>query len=207
MKRPPIRIVGCGPGAPDYLIPLARRAVEEAQVLVGARRLLDLFPHHPGERIEVGSDIAGVLRAIEDRLHLAVAVLVTGDPGLGSLAQPVLTRFGPAACKVIPGISSVQVAFARLGLDWGDARIVDLHQGEPALGAAELASEKKIAFLAGRKESLPWIARLLSDLAGRWRIHALEDLTLPGEAVREIQAHELNAGGFSSRTIIVLIRP
>ena len=48
VKGPAIVIVGCGPGSPDYLTPLARRAVERAEVLVGASRLLDLFAEHPG---------------------------------------------------------------------------------------------------------------------------------------------------------------
>ncbi len=39
-----ISIVGCGPGSLDYLTPAALRAIEEAEVLVGAIRLLDLFP-------------------------------------------------------------------------------------------------------------------------------------------------------------------
>ena len=51
----PIVIVGCGPGSPDYLTAAAIRAVQEAEVLVGARRLLELFPAHPGERYPDGS--------------------------------------------------------------------------------------------------------------------------------------------------------
>ena len=51
IKPIPIVIVGCGPGSPEYLTAAAIRAVQEAEVLVGAQRLLDLFPEHPGERI------------------------------------------------------------------------------------------------------------------------------------------------------------
>ena len=115
----PLVIAGCGPGAVDYVTPVVLRAVERADVLVGASRLLDLFPSCRGEKIAVGADIEKVLNEIEaHRCNKRVVILVTGDPGLCSLARPVLSRFGPEACEVIPGISSVQVAFARIGLDW-----------------------------------------------------------------------------------------
>ena len=43
MKVPHIFVVGCGPGAAEYLTDAARRAVAEADSLVGSRRLLALF--------------------------------------------------------------------------------------------------------------------------------------------------------------------
>ena len=111
----PIVIVGCGPGSPDYLTAAAIRAVQEAEILVGARRLLELFHDHPGERIIMEAHTEKVLAAIADRPDKKMAVLVTGDPGLASLARPILKRFGRNRCRVIPGVSSLQAAFARLG--------------------------------------------------------------------------------------------
>ena len=53
-----ITIVGCGPGSPLYVTEAARQAVAGADVLVGSRRLLELFPQWPAERIVVDADIA-----------------------------------------------------------------------------------------------------------------------------------------------------
>ena len=170
VKRASIMIVGCGPGSPDYLTPLARQGVEQAEVLIGASRLLDLFPEHPGERVVVGADLEGVLREIDARRHRKLAVLVTGDSGLCSLAQPVLKRFGRDACELVPGLSSIQVAFARVGLDWLDARIIDAHGAIPDIELGSLADVAKIAILAGRLESLGWVARLARMLGDGYRI-------------------------------------
>jgi precorrin-6B methylase 1 len=64
-------------------------------VLVGARCLLDLFSDAGAERIAVDADIERVLDGIEKRRGFKrIVVLVTGDPGLFSLAQPVIRRFG-----------------------------------------------------------------------------------------------------------------
>ncbi len=206
VKGPAIVIVGCGPGSRDYLTPLARQAVERAEALIGASRLLDLFPEHPGERVVAGADVEGVLREIGARRHRKVAVLVTGDIGLCSLAQPVLRRFGREACELVPGVSSIQVAFARVGLDWLDARIIDAHGASPDIESSALAEEAKIAILGGRLESLTWVARLARMLGDGYRIYVCENLTLPEERIRSVRPAELEGLETSSRTVFLLIQ-
>ncbi len=205
-EEKPIIIAGCGPGSPDYLIPEAKRAIEEAEVLVGSRRLLGLFPDHPAERVVAGTDVPQVLEEILIRRNRKVVVLVTGDPGLCSLANPVLRRFGHQACHVIPGVSSVQVAFARVGIDWLNARIIDAHGEDPGIELSSLAGEEKIAVLAGRTAALRWTSRLIRTLGKEFRIYLCEDLTLRGEKVREIKPEDLETVNASPRTVILLIR-
>lgn len=203
MAITPIIIAGCGPGSLDYVTPAARHAIEQAQVLVGAQRLLDAFPSLAAERIIVGADIPQILDAIADRLDQRVVVLVTGDPGLCSLARPVLRRFGRAACRVIPGISSVQAAFASVGIDWQNARILSAHDTAPALDPTSLATEEKLAVLAGNPANAPWIAALVPALAPTHEIYLCENLTLANESVRRVETLPMN---LASRSILLLIR-
>ncbi len=207
VKQHPIIIAGCGPGSPDFLAPTVRRAVEGAEVLVGARRLLDLFPESAAEKIAVGADVEQALRAIDERRSdKKIVVLVTGDPGLCSLARPVVDRFGRDACLVIPGVSSVQAAFARLGLDWTDAKIIDAHREDPAAVPEGLRGVAKIAVLAGRQEAFRWVARLAEAVGDGYRIYACEDLTLPGERVREVGKKDLDVLRFSPRCVVLFLR-
>ena len=202
----PIVIVGCGPGSPDYLTAAAIRAVQEAEVLVGARRLLELFPAHPGERFLMEAHTEEVLTAIAERLDKKIAVLVTGDPGLASLAQPILKRFGRSRCRVIPGVSSLQAAFARLGLDWLGVRVIDAHGKDPSVPLKTLEGIDKIAVLGGRKESLPWLLQEISALGEDFNLWACEDLTLETERIRELNYRTAADWVLSSRTIFVLVR-
>ena len=202
----PIVIVGCGPGSPEYLTPAAARAVEEAEVLVGARRLLELFPAHPGERILMEAHTEKVLVAIAKRPDKKIAVLVSGDPGLASLAQPILKRFGPNCCRVIPGISSLQAAFARLGLDWQDVRVIDAHGKDPALRAEALNGVTKIAVLGGRPQSFEWLRRELGDRLEDYDMHICEDLTLESERITPWKPGDILDRSLSSRTIFILIQ-
>lgn len=203
----PITIVGCGPGGPEYLTDAARQAVEHAELLIGAKRLLEIFPETKAERMAVGGDIAAALRAMETRLgQVAMVVLVTGDPGMHSLARPVVRHFGRALCRIIPGISSVQAAFAAAGLDWMDARILSAHGTLPQIDHKELETVDKIAVLAGSAAALHWIANLAERLAPRL-ILVCEELTLPGEKVTNVAADKLAGFEASPRTVVLLLRP
>ena len=202
-----ITIVGCGPGASDYLTPAAREAIESADVLVGARRVLDGLPPTRAERIVLGADIAKALEAIAARVgRERITVVVSGDPGVCSLAQPVIRRFGRTVCRVIPGITAVQVAFARLGLDWFDATLLSAHEGIPAVSAESLGHSPKIAVLAGNASTLPWLRALGQALARTHILYVCENLTLPDERVHEMSVEEFETYGLPSRSIVVFAR-
>lgn len=203
----PITIVGCGPGGSAYLTDAARQAVNRAEILIGANRLLALFPEAKGKRVVVGADIAAALEFMDTHIgHTPMVVLVTGDPGMHSLARPVVRHFGRKLCRIIPGISSVQAAFAAAGLDWMDARILSAHGALPDIDHSELDAVDKIAVLAGSPAALRWIAALAERLAPRW-ILVCEELTLPDETVTQVTASDLATMQASSRTVVLLVRP
>lgn len=209
MKRPHITIAGCGPGSPAYITPLVFLAVKGADILVGARRLLDLFPDHHAETvIEMGSQVETVLEEMAGHQGRPMVVLVSGDPGLSSLARPVIARFGREACRVIPGISSIQVAFARLGLDWGKARIIDAHGQDPKTDLQNILDSgvEMIAVLGGRKGSLEWLAKAVKGLGPDWDIYVMEDLTLTDEKIRTVKPEDLGKCEVSSRTIFLVVK-
>ncbi|MBU0651849.1 MAG: precorrin-6y C5,15-methyltransferase (decarboxylating) subunit CbiE [Proteobacteria bacterium] len=203
-----IIVVGCGPGAESYITPAAKAAVRKADVLIVSRRLMEYFPEVAAERIDSGVDIEGTLDAIAARRDAGrqVVLLATGDPGIASLAQPVIRRFGRENCEVIPGISSIQVAFAKLGLDWQDARIISAYSSDPEESADDLRPAGKIAVLGGREGSLRWAAGMIPKLGKGRRVFLCEELTLPDERFSEVSADELIRIPVSSRAIILIIR-
>jgi cobalt-precorrin-7 (C5)-methyltransferase len=205
IEKFPVMIVGCGPGALEYLAPAGRAAIEQAEVLVGAPRLLELFPSCCPERIAVGNDLSYVLAAMESHVgRKRVTVLVTGDPGLWSLAKPVIRRFGRSACYVIPGISAVQTAFARIGLNWEDASIISLHGQQPVCSPESLSMRTKIAVLTGGERSRVWLQALNRALNAH-EIYVCSNLTLPDEMVERIEPSALETIPLPSRSIILFI--
>jgi len=208
IDRSRITIVGCGPGSPQYLTDAARVAAAEADVLVGSRRLLAMFADSAAEKILVDADIPAAIERVAALANVGrnVAVLVSGDPGLYSLAQRVIERLGREHCRVIPGVSSVQIAFARLGLDWIDARILSAHGREPQVAFDELQRWDKLAILAGTREGLHWAARVAVALDATHAAVLCENLTLDGERIRQMTPAQLESADAASLAIVLLIR-
>jgi precorrin-6y C5,15-methyltransferase (decarboxylating) CbiE subunit len=205
MKK--ILIVGCGPGSPEYVTPAAVDACLRADVLLGSKRILDLFDDTGAERIEFTTDTMAAIKEIETRrTDKSVAALVSGDPGVFSLGGIIVKHFGREACEVIPGISSVQLAFSRIGLDWADSCILSAHHEKPHKRFAQGLEPDKIAILSGNAESLKWIAELLESVTYEKTVFVCENLGLENEKVFRIDEDALQSGKFSSKTIIISVR-
>lgn len=166
-----ITVVGIGPGSPEYLPPIAKQAIEAAAILVGSQRALDTFATKKAQTKIIDKDIAGVLSFIHDCLQKEdVVVMVSGDPGFYSLLTALKKEFSPAQLAVIPGISSVQLAFARLADTWQDAVLLSMHGRIPDTAALQYGKNKKLGILTDSKHSPQYIAHEL--LSHGWPIHS-----------------------------------
>lgn len=202
-----ITLIGCGPGAREYVTPAARAACAAADVAVGSPGVFELLPECPERRIVMGNDVEAVLSEVEALpKDTRIAVLVTGDPGVFSLASAFVKRFGAERCEIIPGISSVQVAFGRLGVSWAGAKILSAHHRRPETGGDLFRGADRVAILAGAAASFGWIADLMNELPDEWTVYACEDLTLDTEKVSRVAPGDLRRGGFSSRTVVLALR-
>jgi precorrin-6y C5,15-methyltransferase (decarboxylating) CbiE subunit len=201
-----IVIAGCGPGSRASVTAEVAEAVRRAEVLIGSARLLALFPEARAERVEVRGSADAACEAITQRVPLRSVVLVSGDPGLCSLARFIVARFGLERCRVLPGISSVQVACARLGFDWGKARIVHAHGAVPEESSSCFKQERLVVVLGGNAAAAAWVADLHEELGAGWSLFVLENLTLGDERVRQLDASALRHATLSALTVFVLTR-
>ena len=200
-------IVGCGPGGPEHVTPAARDAVAAAQSVLGSQRLLQLFPQDESRQVALPPAVEPAVKLIAEHLQYGpAAVLVSGDPGAFSLAQGIVARFGRSVCTIIPGISSLQAAFARLGLSWIDSRIISAHGRIPEVSAAELCKSDKIAVFGGTRAAADWVCEIASDLSKTHTLFVCENLTLPEETVRELSPAEIRPESMSSLALLVLVR-
>jgi len=189
-KKQQLVVVGCGPGHPDYMFPAAVKAVFECEILFGASRLLRLFPDFPGEIYNVGANIDSVVREIVKKSrNRRVGVLVSGDPGCFSLAECIKRKMGRRACKIIPGISSAQLALSRLGLSWTEARVFSVHaRQKPELET--ILCERLVVLLLGKDYFwIDWKWEKITDL---FYCHYCRDLGFSEEDIVQFQnIHDL----------------
>jgi precorrin-3B C17-methyltransferase len=125
-----LAIVGLGPGPAKWIAPEATAALEAASDLIGYQPYLDRIPSRPGQNRHGSDNRVEVARA-RDALAMAasgcrVAVVSGGDPGIFAMAAAVFeaVEAGDPAWRalditVIPGISAMQAAAARLGAPLG----------------------------------------------------------------------------------------
>jgi precorrin-6B C5,15-methyltransferase / cobalt-precorrin-6B C5,C15-methyltransferase len=127
MKK--INLVGIGMGNPDTLTQEGKRAIENAQVFIGARRMLESVSCGDREIFESYSPLE-IKQFVETSAYEQYTILFSGDTGFYSGAGKVaeaLRENGEYEVKVIPGISTVSYFSALLGISWEDACILSLH--------------------------------------------------------------------------------
>ena len=149
-----IHIVGTGPGSKEYLTKKAIKTVENANIIIGSERTIELF-----ENIDhkLPFNAKNLMKKIEEGIDLAingqnVAILSTGDPGFSGILNSVLKiankkKYPLENIEVIPGISSIQLAAAKNHLQWDNCNITTFH-GRENIGDTIALPSKKVKDMA-----------------------------------------------------------
>jgi precorrin-6y C5,15-methyltransferase (decarboxylating) CbiE subunit len=137
-----------------------------------------------------------------------VVVLVSGDPGFYSYARLIIEKAGSGNCDIIPGISSVQFAFASIGKSWHDAHFVTLHGRQKGLDGLIKAVKKydTVAVLIDSSRNLKTLARaLLTAGITKRTIFVCENLSLPNQQVREFDPVSLQSADADSLSVVIIL--
>jgi precorrin-6Y C5,15-methyltransferase (decarboxylating) len=163
-----IYVIGIGINGRASLLERPARLIGEAGLLVGGRRHLDEFPGAVGLKVPFRglSEAASSIRDFLKRGKGHAVVLATGDPLLFGIGSFILKEFGKAAVEIIPGVSAVQEAFARIKEDMNGVKVLSAHGREADIDllADEVAGGAKLALFTD-KENNP--ARLSKELLER----------------------------------------
>jgi precorrin-2 C20-methyltransferase / precorrin-3B C17-methyltransferase len=128
--RGSVAVVGLGPAGPRWLTPEARAELAGAEELVGYSAYLARVPERRGQRRHPSENRVEAERA-RHALQLAaggarVAVVSSGDPGIFAMASAVLEalehggeELADVEVRVVPGLSAMQAAAARVGAPLG----------------------------------------------------------------------------------------
>ncbi len=129
-----VYIVGTGPGAPIYLTAEARSAIKKAGILVGWEfNFLPVQSLIADKKIYL-QDAKNYLQVAEQaaddarKQGLNVAVLRIGDPCISSGLTGLLRIFHDFEVKIVPGISSIQIAAAIAQINIDESVIVSFHE-------------------------------------------------------------------------------
>jgi precorrin-6Y C5,15-methyltransferase (decarboxylating) len=122
------------------------RLLADAALVAGGGRHLEMLEVDRDRAVVLKGDFSEALGRIEDT-EGPVVVLASGDPGFFGIVRLLGERFGREDLRVLPGLSSVAMAFARAGLSWDDAVTVSAHGRDPRRAVNVCRAHPKVAVL------------------------------------------------------------
>jgi cobalt-precorrin-7 (C5)-methyltransferase len=183
----------------------ALEAIKGARVVIGGKRHLEEFALPGQEKYILANNLEEIAAIIRGRREEGVAVLATGDPGLYGVLSFLKKFWDPGEIEVFPGVSSVQLAFARLCLPWHDAMILSAH-GRPSGGLAELAAQSsKTALLTGSDNPPEKLFKLLENTGPERKFYFCFDLSMPSEYILELKSGGIYPEEFKGRHNCVMV--
>lgn len=201
-------LVGTGPGSSDYLTEAAIKASESVDVLVGSQRALDLFPGFSGETLllkarNMDEMMKKSVSLVEDGKN--VAILSTGDPGFSGVLKPIMNIRDDLDLEVVPGISSLQLAAARLQIPWDDVNLITLHGKGNSDAVLDLLDNGKATIVLPdfRVEKLAQFL-LENGINPERKVTVCERLSYPDERLFKGTVKEVASEEFSYLCVMVI---
>lgn len=185
-------VVGIGADGWAGLSPAARDEVTSASVVLGGQRHLDLLPDVPGQRREPWpSPLRDGLPSLLASLDGPAVALASGDPLVSGIGTTLIDLLGAEQVRVVPALSSVALARARMGWSAESSIVVTVVGRDPHAVLRQLAPGHRVLVLSS---DAPAVAGLLVDAGyGRSRVTVLSDLGSARESRLDTTAAELPA--------------
>ena len=201
-----ITVVGVGADGWAGLAPGSRRALEAAEVLMGGPRQLDLIPASAAERVAWPSPMLPVLPALMDtHAGREVCVLASGDPMFYGVGSTLVRLLGPDRVRVLPHLSSLSLACARLGWPVEQVKVVSLVGRSPATLNAAVLPGVRIVVLGSGLDAPSRVAGLLVERGyGPSPMTVLSDLGSAAECAQAGTAESWTAAARSGLHVIAV---
>jgi cobalt-precorrin-7 (C5)-methyltransferase len=180
-------VVGVGPGDPEYLTVKALKALERCRAVAGWPSVLGRLPLEGKEVVALSyqNQEAELKRLAALSLSADVCLAVHGDPAVSDWELMERVRALGVPLEIISGVSSVNVALARAGLDLARVVVVSQHAREPQPLPPPECSRDLVVIPPPDVEA---VRRVALELRSRGcDVWLMEDLTLPTESVRRVE--------------------
>ena len=201
-----LSLIGLGSGTCRTLTQEAKAALDRADLVLGAGRLLAALP--PAERQKRIAAVRAeeIFARIRESDAEACCVVCSGDTGFysGARSLAALLREAGIAFRVLPGLSSVQLLAARLGEPWQDWTLCSAH-GTDCDPVAALMEGKPAFFLTGGENTPASLCRCLTDAGlGALRATVGENLFCPEERIVSLSASACAEESFAPLSVLLI---
>jgi precorrin-6Y C5,15-methyltransferase (decarboxylating) len=211
-----IYVIGIGVRGAESLTGRSLGIIKRAGLLVGGARHLREFKGLSARLLTIKGGLEKTARTVER--HIArrrasgsgavVVVLATGDPSLFGIADFMVGRFSKKSVEIIPNVSIVQEAFARIKEPWGGLKVLSAHGRSTRELFTEIISGDKVAVFTDPSNTPAVIARgLLKRRAPGYTVYVLESLGMKTERVTKGTLRSVAARrSFAKLNIMILLK-
>lgn len=163
LHKPVIYLVSMGPGGEKLLTEEARRVLESADLLVGAKRVLDIWKEGRKKPRFISYQRDEILDYINNNpQYHTIALCYSGDIGFYSGAKNMGQALADYEVHRVSGISSVTYFLNKIHKSWDCVTLASCH-GKDVDVEKLLESNSQVCVLLGGKDSLIELCRQLED--------------------------------------------
>ncbi len=228
-RRGRLSVVGLGPGAAEHMTPAVRRALDEAEDLLGYDTYVKMAGPLRADQCLHPSDNREELQRAAHAFELAatgrrVVMISSGDPGVFAMAAAVMEALeSPQSeawrgveLEVLPGVSAALATAAKAGAPLGhDFCLISLSDNLKPWAVIEqrlqhaAAADLAMAFYNPISRARPWqLGRALELLRQHRAAETLvvlgRDIGRPAEALRSLTLGELTPEMVDMRTLVII---
>ncbi|MDR1690224.1 MAG: precorrin-6A reductase, partial [Candidatus Methanoplasma sp.] len=203
-----VSVIGIGMGNEDTLTIGSRKAIDEADLLIGAERMIRSVSNGQDSFAEYRTD--PIISYINEHTEYErIAVLVSGDVGFQSAAKKLIEKIDRSAydVEVKCGVSSIAYLCSLTGSSWDDAFLMSAHGREANIIGAVMKHKKVITLLDGSKGAVEMCREFVEYGMDDIFVTIGQDLGQENEKVAKGKPSELMGQEFGTLCIAMIENP
>ena len=202
-----IHIIGIGDDGADGITSRAKTLIDEAQLLIGPPFILKLFDGQSSECWDAGDDIEALANRLNSAEHQKVVILTPGDPLFYGTARYLCDRLGKDRFEVLPHVSTMQLAFARVKETWNEAYLTNLATHSLTHVISKIRNAERVGVFTASHATPADLANALLDAGiDYFTAYVCENLGAPDERVTAGELSEFTEVKFGELNVMILVR-
>jgi precorrin-6Y C5,15-methyltransferase (decarboxylating) len=202
-----IHVIGIGDDGLAAMPVNVRELITAAPVLLGTERTLSFVENSQATRHTIPADLNQLVKLLESAGDKPVVMLVHGDPLFYGLARFVSERLGKERFVVVPHVSSMQLAFARVMETWEEAYLTNLANHPLDAVLEKIRTAQKVGLFTSDQCGPADVAKaLLARKIDYFTAYVCENLGARDERVTRGSLSEIASQKFDPLNVMILVR-
>jgi len=201
-----VHIIGIGDDGGEGLTSLARKLIDGADLVLGSDSVLGRVSGGK-QRQSIAGSLESLERQIQSHADCKLVILASGDPLFYGVARYLCDQMGKDRFEVVPHVSSMQLAFARVKESWDEAYLSNLATADLNLVVEKTRTAEKVGLFTTDDQSPAKVAQALLDRGiDYFSVYVCENLGSPDERVTQGNLDDVARQQFAPLNVMILVR-